>query len=71
VEYIFNGGEIMSVVHGNLAHKPLIEEAVSVRKHQEVVIRNVGDKKTPSKEALQRFTNLYIAAVKRNLHKFK
>lgn len=37
-----------------------------VRKQPEVVVRCVGERKEPSKEALERFIEIYVRMVKEN-----
>lgn len=52
------------VVHVETAHTSSNEEMVPMKKHPEVIVRCVGDKKEPSKAAVDRFIAIYLDAVK-------
>lgn len=53
-------------------HKPSTKERVAVkRKHPEVIMKCVGVRKEPSKEALDRFIDVYIQMVNENQKKLK
>jgi hypothetical protein len=58
---------IQKVVHSDLVHKPPVKEMVAVkRKQPEVIVRCVGERKEPSKVAVDRFISIYIEMVKEN-----
>jgi hypothetical protein len=61
-----------NVVHSHPVHKPPTKEMVAVKKKQpEVIIRCVGDRKEPSKEAVDRFISIYLEILKENQLKIK
>ena len=60
---------ILNVVHSYLSHKPSTKERVAVKKQPEVIIRNIGEKKEPSKIAVDRFITIYLEMVKENERK--
>lgn len=61
-----------SVVHSVSLHTSPTKEMVNMKKQkrvikpQEVVVRCVGERKEPSKEALDRFIEIYVRMVKEN-----
>ncbi|MGY3716744.1 hypothetical protein ACWE42_14595 [Sutcliffiella cohnii] len=57
---------IQDVVHGDILHRPLIKERITVKKQPEVIMKCVGERKEPSKEAVNRFIEIYIRMVKEN-----
>lgn len=59
----------LNVVHSALLHTSSIKERVAVKKQPEVIIRNVGEKKEPSKVAVDRFISIYLEMVKENERK--
>lgn len=58
------------VVHKVFSHTSPTKEMNNmkkrVRKQPEVVVRCVGERKEPSKEALERFIEIYVRMVKEN-----
>lgn len=62
---------VHSVVHNNPMHKSPIKEMVTMKKQPEVIVRCVGARKEPSKEALDRFIAIYIKMVKENQKKLR
>jgi len=58
------------VVHNVFLHTSPTKEMTimkkRVRKPPEVVVRCVGERKEPSKEALERFIEIYVRMVKEN-----
>lgn len=63
------------VVHSVSLHTSPTKEMTSmkkrVRKQPEVVVRCVGERKEPSKEALDRFIDVYIKMVLENQKKLR
>jgi hypothetical protein len=58
---------IQKVVHSDLVHKPPIKEMVTVKSKQpEVIVRCIGERKEPSKVAVDRFISIYLEMVKEN-----
>jgi hypothetical protein len=58
---------IQKVVHSDLVHKPPVKELVAVKSKQpEVIVRCVGERKEPSKAAVDRFISIYLEMVKEN-----
>ena len=63
---------IQDVVHHNLPHISPVKERMSVKKKQpEVIMRCIGNRKEPSKEALDRFIETYVKMVKANQQKLR
>lgn len=64
--------EIRNVVHDDSSHTTPTKEMVNVKKRKrtmkppEVEVRCVGERKEPSKEALDRFIEIYVRMVKEN-----
>lgn len=42
---------------------------MTMKKQSEVIMRCIGDKKEPSKEALDRFISIYLEIIKENQYK--
>jgi hypothetical protein len=62
---------VHSVVHRSLLHTSPIKEMVTMKKQPEVIVRCVGARKEPSKEALDRFIEIYVRMVKENQKKLR
>jgi hypothetical protein len=62
---------IQKVVHSDLVHKPPVKEMVAVKKSKqpEVIVRCIGERKEPSKVAVDRFISIYLEMVKENQNK--
>lgn len=52
------------VVHSQTAHTSVHEEMVPMKKHPEVILRCIGERKEPSKAAVDRFIAIYLDVVK-------
>lgn len=57
---------IPNVVHEEQSHTSPTKGMTALKKQPEVIIRCIGDKKEPSKEAVDRFISIYIEIVKEN-----
>jgi hypothetical protein len=58
---------LSKVVHSDQVHIPPTKERITMKnKHPEVLVRNVGERKEPSKAAVDRFISIYLELVKEN-----